>query len=199
MIYSLYMSFLKPLGLNQIGGVYVFQNDPKQMVSLKIMILYVVKALGHEVRKTDLTDFFMFYDYMNFFEFQQYLTELIETGLIVEIADPAGNRFLITDTGLKSIGFFSDRLDKSTKRELEWRLEIEQSKKLVESKADGKYVKDSDGVHYAELRIMTGSRIDFYMKLKVESRESAEALISRWYDKSESMANEINAWRSIMT
>lgn len=175
----------------------MFQNDPKQMVSLKIMILYVVKALGHEVRKTDLTDFFMFYDYMNFFEFQQYLTELIETGLIVEVADPAGNRFLITETGLKSIGFFSDRLDKSTKRELEWRLEIEQSKKLVESKPDGKYMKDADGNHYAELRIMTGSRIDFYMKLKVEDRESAEALISRWYDRYESMSSEINAWRSI--
>lgn len=176
----------------------MFQNDPKQMVSLKIMILYVVKALGQEVRKTDLTDFFMFYDYMNFFEFQQYLNELIETGLIVEIADPNGARFLITEAGLTSIGFFSDRLDKSTKRELEWRLDIERSKKQVERKPEGKYIKESDGTHFAELKIMTGTELSFYLKLKVEDRESAETLISRWYDRFETMASEINAWRSLM-
>lgn len=176
----------------------MFQNDPKQMVSYKIMILYVVKALGQDVKKTDLTDFFMFYDYMNFFEFQQYLTELIESGLMIEVSHAEGSQFLITDSGLTSIDFFSDRLDKSTRRELEWRLEIERSKKHTARKPDGRYIKENDQKHYAELKILNGQQVEFYLKIMVEDRDAAESLISRWYDHYETMSKEMWAWRHIL-
>jgi hypothetical protein len=183
--------------ITRIGGVEVFQNDPNQMVAHKIMILYVIKALDQDVHKTNLTDFFMLYDYMNFFEFQQYLTELIETGLVIEIADPANTRCIITDAGLNSLTFFNDRLDKSTKRELDWRIEIERSKKQVERKPEGRYIKESDHYHFAELKILSGSTLEFYLKIMVSDRETAEALISRWYDRYDSMSSEIAAWRTL--
>lgn len=173
----------------------MFQNNPVQMVSYKIMILYAVKTLGQDVQKADLTDFFMFYDYMNFFEFQQYLSELVEAGLMLEIATQDGFKLLLTDAGQSTLDFFSDRLDRSTKRELEWRLEIERNKKRVPQKPDGKYIKDQDQNHFAELRILSGTKVDFYLKVMVEDRESAEALISRWYDRFETMSKEIKAWR----
>lgn len=176
----------------------MFQNDPQQMVSHKIMILYVIKALNQDVRKASLTDFFMLYDYMNFFEFQQYLTELIETGLILEIADVAGTRCIITDAGLSSLTLFSNRLEKSTKRELDWRIEIERSKKQVERKPEGRYIKESDDGHFAELKILSGSTLEFYLKIMVSDRETAEALISRWYDRYENMSKEITAWRALL-
>ena len=176
----------------------MFQNDPQQMVSHKIMILYVIKALNQDVRKANLTDFFMLYDYMNFFEFQQYLTELIETGLILEIADAAGTRCIITDAGVSSLTLFSNRLEKSTKRELDWRIEIERSKKQVERKPEGRYIKESDDGHFAELKILSGSTLEFYLKIMVSDRETAEALISRWYDRYENMSKEIAAWRALL-
>lgn len=175
----------------------MFQNDPQQMVAHKIMILYVIKALNQDVKKTNLTDFFMLYDYMNFFEFQQYLTELIETGLIIEISDPEGVRCIATDAGISSLNLFSDRLDKSTRRELDWRIEIERSKKQVERKPEGRYIKESDRYHFAELKILSGDALEFYLKIMVTDRETAEALISRWYDRYESMSKEIAAWRTI--
>lgn len=175
----------------------MFQNNPQQMVAHKIMILYAIKALDQDVPKTHLTDFFMLYDYMNFFEFQQYLTELIETGLVLEVTDANITRCLITDAGLSSLNFFNDRLDKSTKRELDWRIEIECSKKQVERKPDGRYVKEGDNRHFAELKILSGSTLEFYLKLMVPDRETAEALISRWYDRYDSMSSEINAWRTL--
>ncbi len=176
----------------------MFQNDPQQMVAHKIMILYVIEALSQDVKKAALTDFFMLYDYMNFFEFQQYLTELIETGLVVELADPTGIRCIATETAISSLTFFSNRLEKSVKRELDWRIEIERSKKQVERKPEGKYIKESDLYHFAELKILSGSTLEFYMKIMVPDRETAEALISRWYDRYENMSNEINAWRTVL-
>ncbi len=176
----------------------MFQNDPKQMVAHKIMILYVIKALDQDVPKAHLTDFFMLYDYMNFFEFQQYLTELIETGLVIEVSDASNTRCIVTDAGLNSLSFFNDRLDKSTKRELDWRIEIERSKKQVERKPEGRYVKEGDNHHFAELKILSGSTLEFYLKIMVSDRETAEALISRWYDRYDSMSSEINAWRTLL-
>lgn len=175
----------------------MFQYDAKQMVSHKIMILYLIKSLDQNVVKSILTDFCLQYDYMNYFEFQQYLTELIDTGLIIEVPNPDGDHIVITDAGLNSLTFFMDRLEKSTRVELDWRIEIEKSKKQVERKPEGRYIRENELFHFAELKILAGNTLEFYMKLMVPDRETAEALISRWYDRYHTMSNEINAWRTI--
>lgn len=175
----------------------MFQNDAKQMVSYKIMILYLVQSLEQNVQKSTLTDFFLQYDYMNYFEFQQYLTELVETGLMVEVTSPGGDFCVLTDAGINSLSFFMDRLEKSVRVELDWRIEIERSKKLTERKPEGKYVRENENRHFAELKIYSGHTLEFYMKLMVPDQDTAEALISRWYDRYDTMSNEINAWRTI--
>ena len=175
----------------------MFQNDAKQMVSYKIMILYLVQSLEQNVQKSTLTDFFLQYDYMNYFEFQQYLTELVETGLMVEVTSPNGDFCVLTDAGINSLSFFMDRLEKSVRVELDWRIEIERSKKLTERKPEGKYIRENENRHFAELKIHSGHTLEFYMKLMVPNQDTAEALISRWYDRYDTMSNEINAWRTI--
>lgn len=175
----------------------MFQIDAKQMVSYKIMILYLIQSLEQNVQKSTLTDFFLQYDYMNYFEFQQYLTELVDTGLIVEVTSPNGDFCVLTDAGINSLSFFMDRLEKSVRVELDWRIEIERSKKQIERKPEGKYIRENDQRHFAELKILSGNTLEFYMKLMVPNQETAEALISRWYDRYDNMSNEINAWRTI--
>lgn len=171
----------------------MFTNDSRQLINNKIMILYAIQSNGGQMRQLDLTDFFMSYDYMNFFELQQYLNELLDTQMLDLSSGKTGELLTITAGGLNSLKYFTERIEKSLRKEIDLRLEIARTKTVSAPSPEGKYLAQ-DGYDYAELTLSDDGRLLFYVKILVSDRQSAEVLISRWYDDYEVMALELNGW-----
>lgn len=174
----------------------MFTNDSHQLVSNKIMILYAIKSNGGKMLQTELMDFFMSYDYMNFFEFQQYLNELFESHLLTINEAKLGSMVEMTDNGFNSLKYFSERIDKSLRKEIDLRMEIAKAQTVVIKKPEGRYIVQ-DQNDFAELMIKESGQLRFYLKVLVADRQAAEILISRWYDDYEVMSKELKGWLAI--
>lgn len=166
---------------------YIF-NKPED---IKTIILFIIDNYGAPIDNGIVTDIFMSHEFVDFFTMQQYLDQLIESGLIAEYSDNHSHKYTITDIGREAISGFCPSIPVTVRKKI-----LESIKKYKLSIENGKlvtaiYVKHNDLEHIAHLTINEGGAPLFDLQINCGSQEAAMKVCVKFKENPEKVYQNI--------
>ena len=148
---------------------YIFEKPE----DIKTIILFIIDSYNAPIDNGIVTDIFMSHEFVDFFTMQQYLDQLIESGLLAEYDDNHSHKYTITDIGREAVLGFCPSIPITVRKKI-----LESIKKYKLSIENGKlvtaiYVKHNDLEHIAHLTINEGGAPLFDLQINCGSQEAA--------------------------
>lgn len=149
----------------------------------KLMILYMLKAVNFPLTNSQLSGFFLDYEYTTYFTFQQVINELLEAGLISAHASRQSTRYEITPEGEETLGFFGSDIASGAIKDMDDFLKLNKFRLRSESASFSDFYEVSNGNYVVHVEVREGKSILIGMDINVPDKESAEFMCSRWNEK----------------
>ncbi len=93
--------------------------DPiRQLAEHKLIILHLVQKMGISLSNSEICQFLLNKEYMNYFSVQQYLAELVEAGWLEKAKERNNTRYTLTDDGEDVINYFQNHVSESVKEDI---------------------------------------------------------------------------------
>lgn len=153
----------------------------------KLIILYVLRELGHELTREQLTTLSGERELMPYFELQSAVSELEEESLIAAVPRAFGQAYSLTATGRDTIDMFADRLPLSLREELDEYMEQNGGRVLRSAQYASGMEKLPSGAYQASLRAIEGDNEIISLGLLLPDAQSARLVCKQW----ESRAGDI--------
>ncbi len=169
----------------------MFENTI-ELAENKLLLLYIIKKINYPISNMQLSEIVLENNLMNYFIFQQYLSELIASNfLILKEEDEEINIISLSDTGSRVLNLFYQRISSYKKNIIDEYIKskIDTIKKEHTIHAD--YTVSEDGSFLVELKAMEGDYIIINLKLSVASKKQAQDLCKRWKDNSSDIYKEM--------
>jgi len=83
------------------------QTSEQKQVEHKIMILHLVDKIDIPISNSQITKFALEENYMNFYDVQHYLKDMVEAGYLDSSQIENTTRYTITDEGIKTLETFA--------------------------------------------------------------------------------------------
>jgi predicted transcriptional regulator len=171
----------------------IMYESSSELAENKLLMLYVLKSIKEPISNTQLTEIILENSFINYFTFQQYLSELDESKF-VEYHEANDKKLLIlTEKGDTVLSLFKDRISPSKISIIDEYIKekIESIKKELTIHAD--YTPDSNDSFIVDLKAIEDQALLMELKLSVPSKNQATAICNKWKkDPSEIYTNIIN-------
>lgn len=168
-------------------------ESSSELAENKLLMLYVLKSIKDPISNTQLTEIILENSFINYFTFQQYLSELDESKF-VEYHEANDKKLLIlTEKGDNVLSLFKDRISPSKISIIDEYIKekIESIKKELTIHAD--YTPDSNDSFIVDLKAIEDQALLMELKLSVPSKNQATAICNKWKkDPSDIYTNIIN-------
>lgn len=166
---------------------YIFSKPSE----IKTIILFIIDSYNAPIDNGIVTDIFMSHEFADYFSLQQYIGELLESGLITEYKDEKSHKYHITDIGKEAVEGFCPSIPVTVRKTI--LKTIKDYKKAIEN---GKlvtaiYVKHNDLEHIAELEINEGGAPLLSIKINCGSKEAAMRVCTAFKQNPEKVYAEI--------
>ena len=171
----------------------MYENS-SELAENKLLMLYVLKSIKEPISNTQLTEIILENSFMNYFTFQQYLSEL-EESKFVEYQESNDKKLLIlTEKGDNVLSLFKDRISPSKISIIDEYIKekIGSIKKELTIHADYT-LSDSDDSFIVDLKAIEDQALLMELKLSVPTKKQATSICNRWKENpSEIYTNIIN-------
>ena len=88
-------------------NIYPPETSEEKQIEHKIMLLYLINRMDIPISNSQITQFALEENYMNFYSVQQYLKEMMEIDYLDASQDNNTTRYTITGEGLKALEAFA--------------------------------------------------------------------------------------------
>lgn len=162
-----------------------------KMAFLKLKLLYIINYIGLPMTNSEITNYILEHNYMDYFTLQQILSELCMSKFI-DIQSKNGNEYYkISEAGLATLEMFSDNLPSYFKTDVinnfsKTKKELKKQRELL-----GHYYKKSDNDFIVSFQVMENDAIIFNMSINVPSEELAKSICSKWNTNPEDIFSKI--------
>lgn len=163
------------------------------MAENKLSILYYISCLDIPLTNSQITEFFLEKDLMNYFDLQQYLSELVNSEHLNYLEARNIHFYSITPRGLETLAFFKERISKPLRESIEEYAQANQNRFKKESQLTSDYKKIGNQNYEVVCRVMEGEIVLLELRLNVVNVRQAKTICNNWKAK----APEI--YKSIMT
>lgn len=93
--------------------------DPiRQLAENKLIILHLVQKMGISLSNSEICQFLLNKEYMDYFSVQQYLAELVEAGWLEKTREHNNTRYTLTDEGEEVVNYFQNHVKESVKEDI---------------------------------------------------------------------------------
>ncbi|WP_244835297.1 DUF4364 family protein [Clostridium sp. BJN0001] len=169
----------------------MYENSA-ELAENKLLMLYVLNKLDTPISNTQFTDIMLENTFLNYFNFQQYLSELIESAFVEYISYNNKKKLLsITKKGKTVLSLFKDRISKANMdffdKFIEDNLKI--IKKELTINAD--YTLGKDDTFIIDLNALENGSILMEVKLTVPTKEQAISICKKWKSNPSKLYNSI--------
>lgn len=154
-------------------------NDILELAENKLLLLYIFCKVDKPISNSGITQIVLENNLINYFSLQQFLSELIESGLINDIKKNKQHMLSITQKGRDAFEFFNSRIPEKKREIIDNYIKknISGIKKDFEISAD--YEHDA-GKYTVTLRMENGEETIIELKLSVDSDEKAKKICNQW-------------------
>lgn len=157
----------------------MYENS-SELAENKLLMLYVLKAIKKPISNTQLTEIILENNFINYFTFQQYLSEL-EESKFVEYHDVNDKKLLIlTEKGDNVLSLFKERISplKISIINEYIKEKIESIKKELTIHAD--YTIGANDSFIVDLKAIEDDALLMELKLSVPSKNQATSICNKW-------------------
>lgn len=166
-------------------------NSSEDIARNKLVLLYIIKNSPNEYNNTTLTEFLLEKTYMNYFLIQQYLSELIEKGLL-ELTNDEDKFYVILPKGEETLKYFHHKIPESIKAELSDDFNLQLDANIIGTQIVADYYpKEKDDQYTVNLKLVENEDILFSLYLDVGSESQAKFISEKWKNNPQSIYQNI--------
>lgn len=157
----------------------------------KLLVLYVMKSLKQSITNTQLTEIILENNFINYFTLQQYISELVSSDFLKYELVNDKNLIKITEKGLKTLSFFSDRISAIKKKIIDDYLlsTIDSIKKELTIHSD--YTLGKDDAFIVNLKALENDTLLINLDVSVPTKKQALDLCNKWNENPSDIYNKI--------
>lgn len=147
----------------------------------KLILLYLIRQ-KENITPTELSDYIMFRGFMDYFSMENYLTELIETELVLPITGGDKTYYMLRSQGVEVVDMFRSRIPHSIREDIR---SYAQNSFLNDSpllETDAQIEHDGDQIQVC-CRIMDYERCMLELWVDAENDEKAQQICNNWHQK----------------
>ena len=166
-------------------------ESSSELAENKLLMLYVLKAIKEPISNTQLTEIILENNFINYFTFQQYLSELEEAKFVEYHKANDKNLLILTKHGDTVLSLFKSRLSPAKIEIIDQYIKnkIESIKKELTIHAD--YTLGDNDSFIVDLKAVENQALLMELKLSVPSKNQAVAICNKWKDNPSDIYNTI--------
>lgn len=169
----------------------MFFEESDKIARHKLILLYIIEKVDFKITNTEITQFVLESDFMNYFFVQQYLGEMTDAKLIDIKIEDGHEYYAITPLGRESLNFFMNRIPQSLIEEIDNRYKIKKEEKIMEKQLIGNYYQKNDFEFIVNLKVVENELTLFNLSLNVPSKEQAKLICKNWKNNTEWIYKEM--------
>ncbi len=150
----------------------------------KILILYIMNQFKMPLTESQLIQFILEKEFMNYFVFKQHLSELIASNMIEYNASEKYSYYIISKKGEETLEIFKKLISQEVKSILDTEIITKKNQYKKDSEIITNYVKIADFEYIVYLMAIEKGTPLIDLRLNVGSKEQAEALCKNWKNNS---------------
>ncbi|AOY76210.1 DUF4364 family protein [Clostridium formicaceticum] len=170
----------------------MFVNTPEQLAEKKLLLLYILDQAEGSLTNSQITQFILENDIMNYFMLQQFLSELKEADFIAEEEKNHSQLFSITHKGKNTLNYFVNRIPKNQKEEINTFIHMQKENLQANIEIRGDYHQLGEEKKYVIRLTMTEDNTPVIdLKLNLSEEEEAKNICINWKRNPKALYNEI--------
>ena len=155
-------------------------SDDQQLAESKILLLYILSKVGKPISHNELLELATSIVDMNYFYFQQFLLDLIDSKFVVCFNKENQAVYEITELGKNTLSLTIDILPGIVKLKLDTNF-----KNLLKSSEDeysitAEFTPRSENHYIVDCKIMEDNETTFEVKTFANSRKQAKDIVDNW-------------------
>jgi predicted transcriptional regulator len=162
-------------------NIYPHVTTEKKQIEHKIMLLYLINKMDIPLSNSQITQFALEENYMNFYSVQQYLKEMVEIDYLDSSTDNNTTRYTITGDGIKALDALADQIPAQLKNRIT--KYVAQNRKEVmkgfETTANHFYDRDT-GEYIVKCGVYDYDTLLMEINLSVVNIEQARIICNNW-------------------
>lgn len=169
----------------------MFYNDTQQLAKHKLILLYIFDKFSMALTNTQITQFIMEKDYMNYFLLQQFLGELVSNGMLEYSKSNNSFFYVLTEKGKRTLQYFKGRLSSELINELDKSIEQKKQRLLKEMQITADYLKKNENEYIVDLKVIENNITLIDLKLNVVSNKQAKQICEKWKTQAQNIYGDI--------
>lgn len=165
--------------------------DTGVLADKKLMILYLLSKMDIPLTKSQITTAILENNLIDFFTFQQCISELEESQMIIQIAHQKKQCYTITEGGKKAIEVFEQRVSKYTSGIINNYISKNKESLKKDSQIIAEYNKINNKEYIVNLKVIENELVLMDLKLSVVSAKQAKQVCDKWKNSSEKIFSQL--------
>lgn len=157
----------------------------------KLLILYILKKVNHAVTYKELLELVISISDMNYFDFQQFLQELLDDKFILKYINNDEETFELTEEGKNALELTIDMLPGIMKLKVDSSFKEQYSKIKDEFSVYAKYTPITETNFTVNCKIIENGQTIFNLETFAASREQAKEIVNNWNKNAEKIYPDI--------
>lgn len=149
----------------------------------KLIVLYMLDFAGRALTNSQITEFVLDHDYTDYFQIQEVLADLTETGLLSKKTVSNSSYYELTEEGKKILPYFEKDLSRDIREEIFSYLKTTgfEVPEAMTSPAD--FYEVSSGKYAVRCQIFERGSVVLDLSMTAPSEEAAKEICDRWPSK----------------
>ncbi|MBN2220964.1 MAG: DUF4364 family protein [Vallitaleaceae bacterium] len=150
----------------------------------KLIILYMLKVVELPMTNTQLSEFVVNNGYTNYFSFQEYIHQLIDSDLIRTLTTSKSTSYEITSNGLETLDFFESRISDLILDEIDEYIKTNRYNIKESVEITSEYIPEKDGDYLVKLVAKEKNKTLIDLTINVFDKDYAALICDQWNSKS---------------
>ena len=168
----------------------MFQNSSEQLASNKLLILYIMKKMNVDLTNSQITQIVLETEVMNYFSFQQFLSELIESKFLNIYKEDDREYYRLTQRGLEMLEYFLPKVNDNSLKINDY-IKKNKERILSETEVKATFKKENEREFIVNLRVIENNSDLINLNVIVSSEKQAMLICKNWKNNASYIYAEI--------
>ena len=168
----------------------MFQNSSEQLASNKLLILYIMNKMNVDLTNSQITQIVLETEVMNYFSFQQFLSELIESKFLNIYKEYDREYYRLTQRGLEMLEYFLPKVNDNSLKINDY-IKKNKERILSETEVKATFKKENEREFIVNLRVIENNSDLINLNVNVSSEKQAMLICKNWKNNASYIYAEI--------
>ncbi|WP_317854007.1 DUF4364 family protein [Chakrabartyella piscis] len=153
----------------------------KQLAQNKLIILHLVQKMGISLSNSEICQFLLNKEYMDYFSAQQYLAELVDANWLEKNKEHHNTRYMITDEGEDVISYFQNHINENVKADISLYVKENSKRIRAEYAVTANYFPEHSGDFLVKCGLCDDDGMTLMeISVSVVSKQQAQQICKNW-------------------